>query len=51
MSQDDLNMIVNDGDREKLFKESQVMYLSALQNCATEIDVAAEEEMTEETSP
>ena len=51
MSQDDLNIIVNDGDTEKLFKESQAMYLSALQNCVAETDVAAEEEMTEETTP
>ena len=50
MSQDDLNIIVNDGDAEKLSEEGQAMYLSALQDCATETDAAAEEEMTEETT-
>ena len=51
MSQDDLNIIVNVGDIEKLSEEGQATYPSALQNCATETDVAAEEEMSEETTP
>jgi hypothetical protein len=31
MSQDDLNIIVNDGDTEELSEEGQAIYLLALQ--------------------